>query len=398
MHICFLTLDYPTDTGGGGIGNQAQLLGQRLVKRGHRVSVITLMDQTGQGFWEDQGVAVHAVKSGSLHWYLSRIPWIGALLSLPVREIEYSLAAWKKVREIHQSTPIDLIEGSETGCLFSFCGKKPYVKLVRLHGDVFSFHKYTPGLSLGVGIRLSRLLQRHAMQSADFLVSPSHAHADEITQELKLAADTVQVIPNCLDLSAFMTLDAHNKSSWPIILFSGRLEKRKGVDLLIQAARGVIARWPDAHFLLAGAAHASLDLSPIKDEIKRDGLDKNILFLGHLPWDALLDYYYQANVFVLPSFYETFGIVALEAMASGTPVVGWRAGALPEVITDGVDGLLVAPGNVEGLSNAILDLLEHPGKVSRMGKAAREAAKAFDLETILEANIQMYEASLAYVD
>jgi glycogen(starch) synthase len=236
------------------------------------------------------------------------------------------------------------------------------------------------------------------MRCADSLVCPSQTHADEITQELHLPANRVRVIPNCLDLAAFMALDSHEKASCPIVLFSGRLEKRKGVDLLIQAARRVIDRLPDVHFLLAGAPHASLDLAPIKDEIKRDGIDKNILFLGHLPWDDLLGYYYQADVFVLPSFYETFGIVALEAMASGTPVVAWRAGALPEVITDGVDGLLVAPGDVEGLSCAMLNLLQNPAKATRMGKAAREAAKAFDLETILEENIQMYEESLDDVD
>jgi glycosyltransferase involved in cell wall biosynthesis len=398
MHFCFLALDYPTPSGGGGVGNQAQLVGRDLVRRGHAVSVITLMDSSGRPYWTDNGVEVYAAAFGSWHWYLSRLPGIGRVLGLVVRELEYSLAAWRTFKKINAKKPVDLVEGSETGCLLpSFCLKKIPL-IIRLHGEVYSFHKHTPGLGLTMDLRLTRWLQRMAIRRADALVSPSDRHAREVREEIRLVNKEIHVIPNAIDLNAFpdaLLYDCQEKS--PLILFSGRLEKRKGVDLLLKAASQVVAAIPDVRFVLAGGNHISLKQSTLDRFVSENHLEDHVHFLGHVPWEQLLEIYRKASLFALPSFYETFGIVALEAMATGTPVVGWRSGALPEIIHDGITGILAAPGDVKRLADAMVTLLQDQDKRTAMGMAARERAADYDISKIALENLSLYHKVLGHV-
>src|SRR5262249_3214504 len=151
---------YPSELGGGGVGNQVCLLGRALVRAGHRVTVIALAQDGLSDESEDHGVRVHRVRCGHLHWYLSRLPLLGALLALPVRELERSWAAYRKVRALHRTEPFDLMEGTETG-MFWIARRMPAVPFViRLHGEPYTFCKYTPGVRLTAALRLTRMLQR----------------------------------------------------------------------------------------------------------------------------------------------------------------------------------------------------------------------------------------------
>jgi glycogen synthase len=393
-HFCFLALDYPTASGGGGVGNQAQQLGRALVRKGHSVSVITLASASGPREWADQGVSVHAAAPGSWHWYGSRLPLLGPLLGLPLRELEYSLAAWRTLQEIHAHHPVDLVEGSETGCLWAALRLDEVPLVIRLHGEVYSFHKFTPGLSLGWGLQLSRILQRAAVRHSDVLISPSAVHAREIAREIPHAPRPIRVIPNAIDLRQFPEPTVDGGGREPLVLFSGRLEKRKGVDCLLHAAGRLVKQVPNLQVFLAGGSHVSLDREALEGIIHDHHLGPHVRILGHVPWENLLTLYRQAAVFALPSYYETFGISALEAMASGTPVVGWAAGALPEVVEDGVSGLLVPPGEVDALADAILRLLQDPEARRRMGRAARQQAAQYDVRNVMEENMRFYEEVL----
>jgi glycosyltransferase involved in cell wall biosynthesis len=115
--------------------------------------------------------------------------------------------------------------------------------------------------------------------------------------------------------------------------------------------------------------------------------------LGHVPWQQLADLYRRASVFVMPSFYETFGISVIEAMAFGLPVVATRTGGLPEVVDDGVTGILVPAGDAEALADALIRLLRDPDLRRRMGQAGQERVRAeFTIDRVVSQTLAVYES------
>jgi glycosyltransferase involved in cell wall biosynthesis len=384
MNICFASLNYPLNgRATSGVGSQVQRLGQSLVKVGHSVSVIDLSTNGQDSIVEDRGVKVYRMRSGNLHWFVSKLPLVGKVLALPVREIEYSIAVWRGIRRAGQTQEIDLIEGTETGALLIplLCKHVPLV--IRLHGERYTFHKNTPRMALKLDVRLSRTIQRFALRRAKLLISPSRAHAQEIARELRYDPTSLQVVPNCIDL-AEMPFSDQVTGDGRTVLFVGRLERVKGISLFLEAARLVIQDCPTTRFLVAGANHPTLPHAEIDQRIRNYSLQDHVEQLGYVPWNKLVSLYQEATVCVVPSHYESFGLVALEAMACGVPVVATRAGGLPEIIEDGMTGLLVTSGDAPELANAIVSLLRDRKERTQMGSAGRERARSkFSIELIL---------------
>jgi glycosyltransferase involved in cell wall biosynthesis/LmbE family N-acetylglucosaminyl deacetylase len=398
MHICFNALDYPSELGGGGVGNQVQLLARALVAAGHRVTVLALAQQGLPDEADDHGVRIVRIRPGNWHWYLSRLPFVGPLLTLPVRELERSWAAWRRITQIHDDDPVDVIEGTETAMFFlpRRLAAVPY--FVRLHGEPYTFVKHTPGTRPSLGLRLCRVLQRSPMRRCRQLVAPSFAHAREIAQELGATAPPIQVIPNVLAPGMFQASSTRPPQGEApfgerarIVLYVGRLERGKGVLTLLEAARDVLEAAPNTHLVLAGARHPTLRQEDLDRLLATLRCRDRIHFLGHIPWPRLQEWYRRAAVCVLPSFYETFGLAALEPMALGVPVVVTAAGGLPEVVEDGRSGLVVPPGDVAALADSILRLLGDPALGSRIGvKARQRAATHFHLQAHWPANLALY--------
>jgi glycosyltransferase involved in cell wall biosynthesis len=189
-------------------------------------------------------------------------------------------------------------------------------------------------------------------------------------------------------------------------LFVGRLTPHKGVDVLLRALP------PGARLLVAGTP--GYDPNPPErgypDLLKRMAEGRDVRFLGAVPDSELPQLYRHARALVLPSVERTcygkavaapelLGLVALEAMASGTPVVCSRVGALPEVVGDGETGFLVEPGSVEDLRDRLSTLQDERRLVERMGRSAREAVLArFSwtacAERCLDAYSELFNASL----
>lgn len=396
MNICLVALDYPTAGGGGGVGSQTQSLARALVKLGHRVTVINLANPDGGGPVGDQGVRVHRVSRGPLHWYASKLPWLGDIIAAPLREIEDSWRVYRVVQRLHQSDPFDILEGTETGmiCIALLLRRVP--RIIRLHGERYTFNKYTPGLPLTLGDRMTRVVQRVALRRVVALVSPSHAHASEIAEELRGVHPPISIVANAspapLDGPAGGKSPGPNAGS-PTVLYVGRLDRQKGIPVLLGAAKRVVRRIPEARFILAGGNHPNLHGDEVVALVRRNGLTEHVRLLGHVPSTSLPEHYRSATVSVLPSYYETFGLAALEPMTYGVPVVASAVGGLTEVIAHGETGLLVAPGDPEALSEAILRLLTDRELAARFGKAGQARAKnRFSVEQQMELNLGLYRS------
>lgn len=144
-------------------------------------------------------------------------------------------------------------------------------------------------------------------------------------------------------------------------VFVGSPFDRKGGDVLMQAWPLIRERIPDAELLIAG---------PRRDPAP--GFGHDVTWLGHITRAELHDVYSSADVFVMPSRFEPWGHVFVEAMGYGLPCVAADCCAMPELIEDGVTGRLVAPGDGEGLADALTDLLADPELAARMGRAGYE--------------------------
>ena len=191
------------------------------------------------------------------------------------------------------------------------------------------------------------------------------------------------------------TIDERSDVTNPLVLFVGRLEPLKGVPVLLEAAQLVLKRMPHVRFVLAGGNHPTLTKESLSRLVQQFSLNGQVEFVGYVPSEQLIGWYRRVTLCVLPSYYETFGIAALESMAFGVPVVATRVGGLPEVIVDGVTGFLVAPGNSHALAEKIICLLRDKPLLAEMGQAGRERVKRFfDVESIADLTLKVYRQDL----
>src|SRR6267142_5698998 len=391
MNICFPSLSYPMNGGAtSGVGSQVRMLAHGLIEAGNSISVVDLADSDQVMVKDDRGAEVHRMRQGNLHWFAGKLPFVGKILALPIREIEYSIAVWRGVRRAHQLRKLDLVEGTETGMLLVAMFSRNVPVIIRLHGEQYTFHKYTPGLRLTLGVRLSRVLQRIALRRAKLLISPSFAHAREIQRELGKSHPPIVVVPNGLSVQS-VERDLEVQRSPQTVIYVGRIERLKGMSTLLQAASKTRESFPQTHFVFAGGFHSSLSEVEFRSLVHQHGLDSHVELLGAVGWKVLSDWYQRSTVSVLPSHYETFGVAALEPMAFGTPVIATSGGALSEVVESEVSGKLVAAGDARALAGALTELLTNVDSREQMSKAALKRAAIFDIRRVLPLNGRPYD-------
>ena len=173
----------------------------------------------------------------------------------------------------------------------------------------------------------------------------------------------------------------------PVVGNVAALVAHKGQKHLIEAAALVVRQVPDARFVIAGEGELRESL---EHQIKHLGLEKHVVLAGFRP--DILSVHKAFDIFVMSSVTEGLGTSVLDAMACGRPVVGTRAGGIPEVIEDGVTGILVPPRDHHAMADAIVTLLKDPGLRERMGSAGLSLADAsFSAERMVQDTIRVYE-------
>jgi glycosyltransferase involved in cell wall biosynthesis len=204
--------------------------------------------------------------------------------------------------------------------------------------------------------------------------------------------DRVHVIPPGVNPSLFdgPFEDPFAGVGRPRILFVGRLAPQKGVRTLVAAA-GLLED-PSVQVLLVGDGP---ERPALEREAERIGLGDRLHFLGFVAHDRLPAVLAHADLLVLPSLYEELGTVLLEAMQAGLPIVASKTGGIPDVIEDGVNGMLVPPGEPELLARAIDRLLADRGLAYRLGEGAQERGKDYDWEVLAERVLAVYRGVTA---
>jgi starch synthase len=268
---------------------------------------------------------------------------------------------------------------------------------------------------LGSGYAMSSWMERTAVMDADAVIAVSKNTKEDILRVYPLDPDRVHVIYNGIDLNEYQKTDKTEALNTygvdperPYILFVGRITRQKGVTNLVDAIRYMP---PDTQVVLcAGAPDTPEIAAEMRAKVEAARLDH-----PHIVWiekmiskPEVIQLYSHARVFVCPSVYEPFGIINLEAMACGAPVVGSATGGIKEVVVDGETGYLVPFGQdsngfptepekfARDLAKKVSDLLANPEKCRQFGEAGRKRVEeTFSWSAIADQTIELYRSLIA---
>ena len=271
--------------------------------------------------------------------------------------------------------------------------------VVEVHGD------FEGSLFLQREIRFPGLyrvlmnrLARYSIKQADLLRAISNSTKEQL-QQWSPEKMIVQ-FPTWTDIDVFLRRDIHTKKHIPrAILYVGVLTPLKGIHHLINAFVLIAEDFPGAQLVILGKDENKSYAENLKEQVKKLGLNDRVQFIGPQPQSDLAIWMAQASVLVLPSMSEGLGRVIIEAMATGTPVIGSRVGGIPELVRDGVRGFLVSPGDEKALAEKLRWILSNPDRARAMGECARRfAERVFSTESYLKGYKQIFEMAESRIE
>lgn len=373
MEICLLSGVFPP-MGSGGIGRYTQMLARGLYELGHRVHVVTRGEKEQVVVLD--GVFVHTVPLRLNRYYQYRRFYNAYHI------LNYSHAVYNYVKRLMLNEGIEVVCSplwQVEGLVTAVSGLLPVVVWLQTTLQQIADLQ-------GVrtqDIRFQSMLEQIFLERASFIVPISSAIHEAVREKIgTLSAPTMVIPPGIVpapddEVHPFEP----ERGNGPFkVLYVGRLEKRKGILSLFEAIPKVVAHASNVRFIIAGADNSFHDGFQRKTGMtypkffaqNYSRYTPYVDFLGEVTEEQLRKLYQTCDVFVAPSLYESFGIVYLEAMNYAKAVIGCRTGGVPEVVEDGVTGILVEPGASDALAEAILTLLDSPERMREMGLAGRQ--------------------------
>lgn len=242
-----------------------------------------------------------------------------------------------------------------------------------------------------------RICEQQIVDNADLLVVNTHEEIKDLISHYDADPDRISVVAPGVNVKLFnpgndratersrryLGIPLHTK----VIAFVGRLQVFKGPDILIQAVAEMVRRDPERKFLVlicGGASGSAAQANTYVDLVHSLGLGRYIRFLPPRPPEELVSVYRAADVVAMPSYNETFGLVAMEAQASGTPVVAARVGGLPIAVAEGETGMLVDGHDPTDWADALESMLDDDEARIRMAEDAVDHASQFSWEVTAE--------------
>lgn len=362
MRIAVITPEYPPSDRIGGIGTHSATIAPALARRGHEVGVVT---RGTPGVEEREGVHVERLDHR----------WV------PNRPAEHLLSLRTIAAAVRRFRP-DVVQAAEweaEAWWLARFGRVPVVTRLATPTYVLEELNRSPRDSRA---DLIRRLERDQTRRSAAVYAPTRAILERVGGDWGLDPERLERIANPVSIAEIESA-ARGDPPFPLpqrfLAFLGRIERRKGVEELAAALPRVLEATPGMEALLIGPDPGDEDgalterlrtaVAPVADRVR---------FVGELPREEALAIVARAEVAVFPSHWESFGYVALEAMALGVPVVATRAGGLAELVEDGRTGRLVPPRDADALAEA---LLAPPDQ--RVAEAATEEARTYDVDSVV---------------
>jgi glycosyltransferase involved in cell wall biosynthesis len=216
---------------------------------------------------------------------------------------------------------------------------------------------------------------RRVFEDADAVISPSVRLTRDFVRHFEREPVTIGYGIDPRELHLGMSTLRARCGDRRVLLSVSRLMNSKGVDLNLLALRRLMSKggYDDLLYLVVGDGPERGRLAQLTTAL---GLEKHVTFVGAVPHHVAMEYMSVCDVFALPSWQETFGLVYIEAMAHGKPVIGCRGQGVDGIVTEGATGRLAEPRDVDSLVDALRYVLDHPHEARAMGEAARELVLA----------------------
>lgn len=247
--------------------------------------------------------------------------------------------------------------------------------------------KYSAINAIPLIARTRLRVERQCLETADAIVATSPQEQEHM-RSLVSKKGNIMVIPCGTNIDCFGSIDKAEgrekigiKPEEKLVMYVGRFDKRKGIETLVRAiAKPGVRRHENLKLAIVGGytpgEKDGIEKERISDIVKELGIEDITVFPGKVRHEDLAYYYAAADICVVPSHYEPFGLVAIEAMASRTPVVASRVGGLKFSVADNKTGLLVTPQDEDAFARAIDSILDNPEWQEQLGKNARKRVES----------------------
>lgn len=399
MNLAILSYEYPPDTGFGGIGTYSYYHARALAKLGHRVHVIAGSTQDGIHHSEHEGVSVIRIRRAG--WLARRLENAQQhRLGWFANRVRTAHAAHEALAHLLDKEQIDLVEMPE-------CGGDGMV--VTTLTQVPTAIKYHSPARLIMGIydtpmmdrELTAFAEQIAINQATIHTSCSKYLADEVAAKMHVTAP-IHVIANGIDVELFDRdegIDVHDKFGIPrdgvTVFFANRMEERKGIHVVREVARQILPKYPHVHFVLAGGDAFGYMKNSILPFMKAEKLHKRFHYLGALNLASVRAILKKIDVFLLASLWENCPYSCIEAMTARRAIVSSDCGGMPELISDGDNGLLATNEDVPSFVAALEKVLEDAELRARLGERARQRVEESLTDVgIAQQAVDLYRAEL----
>jgi glycosyltransferase involved in cell wall biosynthesis len=383
LSVCVVTQQLARVT--SGVGLHANLLVRRLLADGHTVCVIAPVSERPPGDLPFRFEAVQTRQFTGSHARWIPLSWgyARALAALEDRG-SFDLIHFTDARESLLCRPTAPSVGNVNDT-YAAEGRPPaYYR--RHYADWLPRWSYYSFL---------RMCERFSLPRLGAVIANSQFTASIVLTAYKLPPNRLHVCYKSIDSDSWAssaTLREQAGLHGPTVLFVGGNMQRKGLPTLIHCARQVLAAQPTTRFWVVGADAAAEQMMTL---VRREGVQAQFQFLGWRSQAELLQLYANADVFVLPALVEALGVVLLEAMAAGLPVVSTRVGGVPEIVEDGENGVLVEPDASQELGNALIRVLSDGPLRARLSRAGQERARTFSVDRMMNCTYAVYDSVLS---
>jgi glycosyltransferase involved in cell wall biosynthesis len=389
LRVLYLATEFPPAQGYG-LGRYAYEHSRALARAGVEVEVICNNFDGNAESYEVDGVRVHNTP------YVvpfSCYDWVGDVLQKKV-----TLLA-RAAQRVRSNGGFDLLQVND----WLAASAAKVLKEVYGLPLVVTMHDTQIGKTFGqpdAGGAYVAQMERWLCELADAVTANSHFLRNELISAYGVPAGKIAVTGCGVEAASFTTGGDPElfkrlfcEPGETLVAFVGRLVMNKGPHMLLEAAGRILAVCPRTRFAFVGEGPARPDLERRTQEL---GLAGRVAFYGHLRGAVLSTFYHAADVVVVPSLYEPLGLVALEAMAAGTPVVASATGGLAEIVEDGHTGLLVPPNDAQALAAAVVRLQFDPHLRSCLAESGPESTRqGFTWDRVAKATCEVYRAMLS---
>lgn len=401
LNICYLTNEYYPDIRGG-IGKFVYILARETAKFGHQVHVITLTRDNIESVNFEENVWVHRI--GVNKYPKSLLEYDTVNDNFNENRMNTLYSHYEEILKINKKCKVDIVQTPIWDSLgFYALFDSRFNLVVTLHTSMKTIFEGVYHIDEEVEFHIK--VEEYLLNKSKFIVSNSKAIEKQYNQYYNDACEgkTFSIPHGLEDMRKFVKNNnkkLSDNSDNIEILFVGRLEYRKGIDIIFECVPYICKKYNNVIFRFCGDNTINMPNSEknYKDYFlsKYNEFSERVIFEGYISDEELIDRYSNCDIFIAPSRFESFGLIFLEAMIFSKPVIGTNIGGIPEVVEDGVSGILIENENSEDLKNALIKLIENKDIRESMGKNGRRIyEEKFTAEIMANKFIDYYKNILS---